>query len=150
MATSEGERAMSKQLVIKGQNNRQIETRSNLHLWHGNPLLLKVSGSYGGGWVEEYGRSGVWNRGTRNFNLYVHVQVTTEAKESAYILQALFFFVFFPYQCAVPPISLLPTVTQQRGKWGVAAGGSLAGGLHWQVKVGLCIGKVQQHVYYKH
>ena len=59
-------------------------------------------------------------------------------------------FVFFPYQCAVPPISLLPTVTQQRGKWGVAAGGSLAGGLHWQVKVGLCIGKVQQHVYYEH
>ena len=98
---------MSKQLAIKGQNNRQIETRSNLHLWHGNPLLLKVSGSYGGGWVKEYGRSGVWNRGTRNFNLYVHVQVTTEAKESAYILQALICaFFFFFHTNVLSPLSL--------------------------------------------
>ena len=92
---------MSKQLTIYQRSKQETQTISNLHLWHGDPLLLKVSGSYGGIWVEEYGRRGVWNRGTRDFNLYVHVQVTIEAKEGAYILQALIFFFFIPMCC--PP-----------------------------------------------
>ena len=134
---------MSKQLAIYQRSKQETQTISNLHLWHGDPLLLKVSGSYGGIWVEEYGRRGVWNRGTRDFNLYVHVQVTIEAKEGAYILQALIFFFF--HTNVLSPLSLscpLRISGEGSGEWpleevwlGVSTGRS---------KFASALGRVQQ------
>ena len=73
MATSQGDIVKARVHSMAKDKARQIETTSNLHLWHGNPFLLKVSSSYGGFWVEEYGGRAVWNWGTRDFNLHVHV-----------------------------------------------------------------------------